>query len=190
MADERDASTLASWIDEMAGYIKQLDSNHLVSTGSEGFAFGPGERYDEVGYWMNTQGSDFVRIHESSHIDVASMHLYPDHWQISSDAAVQFIRDRARDAAETLNKPVYNGEFGKRVDRNATNVEEQLAVRNRTYQIWYETMAETGMDGAQFWQLVPNSCAPEGDVFTVLAPDDEATLETITAGAAMLRDDH
>lgn len=186
-ADERDASTLASWFDEMAGYVKGIDPNHLVSTGSEGFSFGPGERYDEIGYWMNTQGSDFVRIHESEHIDVASMHLYPDHWEISSDAAVQFIRDRTREAAETLHKPIYNGEFGKSVERTATTASEQMTVRNNTYRTWYEAMAETGVDGAQFWQLVPNSHASEGDAFTVLAPDDEATLETITDGTAMLR---
>jgi mannan endo-1,4-beta-mannosidase len=188
-ADDRDASTLASWVDEMAGYIKQIDSNHLVSTGSEGFVFGPGEQYDEFGYWMNAQGTDFIRIHESEHIDAASMHLYPDHWQISSEATVQFIRDRAREAAETLNKPVYNGEFGKRVDRTASNTEEQMAARNSMYRTWYETMAETGVDGAQFWQLVPNSCASEGDAFTVLAPNDKATVETIAAGADMLRDE-
>lgn len=61
-----------------------------------------------------------------------------------------------------------------------------MTARNKTYRTWYETMAETGVDGAQFWQLVPNSCASEGDAFTVLAPDDKATLETIREGAAKL----
>lgn len=185
-APDGDGSTLHSWMDEMAGHVKSIDPNHLVSTGSEGFVLGEGAKYDDVAYWMNTQGSDFVGVHQSSHIDVASFHLYPDHWQISKDAARQFIKDRAEQAKTELNKPVYLGEFGRAVDRNATDVSSQIEARNTEYQSWYDIMESTDVNGRIVWQLVDDSLYGEGDQFSIYYPRDGSTLDVLENAASTL----
>lgn len=185
-APDGDGSVLHSWMDEMAGHVKEIDPNHLVSTGSEGYVLGEGAKYDDVAYWMNTQGSDFVGVHQSSNIDVASFHLYPDHWQISKEASVQFIKDRATEATNELNKPVYVGEFGRGVDRTATDVDAQIDARNTEYKTWYHTMDEYDVNGTLVWQLLEDTLYDEGDQFTIYYPRDSSTLDVLAQTASDL----
>ena len=185
-APDGNGEVLHRWAHDTARFVKSLDDAHLVSTGVEGFVLGATTEYDDVGYWMNTQGYDFVGIHDSPYIDAASIHLYPDSWQISNAAAIQFIRDRSHEAATELGKPIYVGEFGKAVDWHATNVDQQISVRNDRYEQWYNAMANGDVDGALFWQLVPDAYSDNGDEFTVSYPRDRSTAETIQAGVDML----
>jgi mannan endo-1,4-beta-mannosidase len=185
-APDRDGSTLNAWVDEMAGFVKSVDPNHLVSTGAEGWAFDQGSKYDDVGYWMNTQGYDFVELHQSKHVDAGSIHLYPDHWDISVESAAQFIGDRAREASEELNKPMYVGEFGLGVDFDAPDADEQLAARNSAYQTWYDAMADTGVDGSYVWQLVPEEGEDAADQFGMFYPEHASTVETVRVGSKKL----
>src|SRR5262245_54901169 len=77
-ATERAA--LDSWIAEMASYLKQIDSPHLLSTGAEGF-YGPGRAGNPAeAPWMAAQGVDFISNHAPESIDVASFHTWPDNW--------------------------------------------------------------------------------------------------------------
>ncbi|MHC5110722.1 MAG: glycoside hydrolase 5 family protein, partial [Planctomycetota bacterium] len=52
-----------TWIAATAGYIKSLDPNHMVTTGSEGRI-----------------GGEFVPSHESDAIDYATIHIWPQNW--------------------------------------------------------------------------------------------------------------
>ena len=56
-----------SWIDETSAYIKSLDANHMVTTGSEG---APPEEATQ----------DFVKTHSAPGIDYATIHIWPQNW--------------------------------------------------------------------------------------------------------------
>ena len=70
-----------AWVEEMANFVKHLDSNHLVSIGEEGF-FGeerPEAVHNPAG-WAGQIGQDFVPDHMPAAIDFATMHTWPDNW--------------------------------------------------------------------------------------------------------------
>ena len=99
------------WIDRTAAYIHSLDTNHLVSTGSEG----------AVGFrWSN---EFIIRTHQSKNIDYVTFHLWPLNWgwfnpmkigetlPRSEEKAVEYIRSHIA-AARHLGKPAVMEEFG------------------------------------------------------------------------------
>ncbi|CAG8695901.1 6529_t:CDS:2, partial [Cetraspora pellucida] len=97
------------WFDETSKFIKSLDKNHLVTTGTEG-----------------KHGKDwFITMHKSDNIDFTSVHLWAEHWghYIPDDSkpenlqrAVDFMRRYLQETSDwstkILKKPVLLGEFG------------------------------------------------------------------------------
>jgi mannan endo-1,4-beta-mannosidase len=154
--DRSRAQQLYNWIDEMAGYIKSIDPHHLVSTGSEG---------DEA--------TDFVATHASRHIDIASFHLYPEHWGYDDARTLNYIQRQNQAARQRLGKPIFCGEMGFR-NRGA---------RDGKYQAWYSEFARLGLDGANFWLLSGHqddgSLYPDYDGFTVYYPESASTVSVI-----------
>jgi mannan endo-1,4-beta-mannosidase len=97
-----------AWIDETAAYIKSLDPNHMVTTGSEGTP--PGE------------SQDFQRTHDSASIDYATIHIWPQNWgwydpqnpatyERAEKNALEYLRKHVFDMA-VLKKPLVLEEFG------------------------------------------------------------------------------
>jgi len=162
---------LNPWIDEIAQHLQTVDTNHLVSSGSEGW----------YGY---NDGVDFIESHSSPYIDVASMHLFPDYYNLSDTQALQWITDRASDAQNILNKPVYIGEFGKMADRNAADFRDQMKQRDNLYKNIYNTAAGSGVNGLGFWILYGNNY-PDYDNFGVYYPTDRSTNRVIKSGSSL-----
>lgn len=77
---------MQEWLEEMAACVKSMDGNHLVTTGLEGFYSSvvfPGSVEQESsnpGSFATQYGVDFIRNHQVSGIDFASVHSYPDNW--------------------------------------------------------------------------------------------------------------
>ena len=98
-----------SWIDDTSAYIKSLDSNHMVTTGSEGAP--PGEP---------TQ--DFVKTHSAPGIDYVTIHIWPQNWgwydpkrpatyKAAEPLAAAYFQKLAKEAKD-MSKPLVLEEFG------------------------------------------------------------------------------
>jgi len=145
---------MRNWVREMSRHIKNIDPNHLVTTGSEGF-FGEGELssanpsafFDEVGVVTELQ-------HRVRNVDYISAHIWPTQWLPDGNLrqhrrfTAQWIRAQAR-LGRDLEKPVVFGEFGYQPDGNPRrnlyttvyNVVHNLASRGRP------------VAGTNFWML-------------------------------------
>ena len=107
-------NTLQAWVEEMSAYIKSIDTNHLVSTGSEGwYADNPDQ--DPV-TWT---GVNYISNNQCPNIDICSYHLFSDQYGLTEPGTTTFIQSHIFDAHNTINKPVYLGEFGKKANRQA-----------------------------------------------------------------------
>jgi mannan endo-1,4-beta-mannosidase len=145
-----------TWIDDTAAYIKSLDPNHLVTTGSEGTP--PGERID------------FIETHDGPDIDYTTIHIWPQNWgwynpenlstyeRAEEDARAYF--QRHEQDAFTLTKPLVLEEFGLARDwdpvHNIYNPDSLTTYRDRFYAAMFEEVfrslsAGGSAAGDNFW---------------------------------------
>ena len=145
-----------SWIDETAAYIKSLDPNHLVTTGSEGTP--PGENQDSQ------------RTHDGPDIDYATVHIWPQNWgwydpanpasyEQAEESALEYLRRHVFEMA-VLNKPLVLEEFGLARDfASAGNIydpQSSTVYRDRFYKAMFDEvfdMIQKGgpLAGDNFW---------------------------------------
>jgi hypothetical protein len=138
--------SLAYWFDEIATFIKSIDSNHLVSTGMHG----------QTGNVFNDMGTrnEYVDAHQPDSIDAASFHFYPSMYRPDDgsmriegiDRFEEYVRYYTNRAHEDLNKPAYFGEFGASVAQNFT-----ISDRNRFFETAIRVAKDEGLSGILFW---------------------------------------
>lgn len=140
------------WAEETASFIKSLDPNHLVTTGSEG----------DVAFGFDM--SAFELLHDSKNIDYLTIHIWPKNWNWFPDTAIgqhfptiirkseDFLR-RHLQTARKLQKPLVLEEFG--LPRDGHQFAEGTTVYHRNrYVSW--ALAQIGNDtgsisGINFW---------------------------------------
>ena len=144
-----------AWIDGTARYIKSLDPNHMVSTGSEG-----------------TQGcamSDSCArdAHSSAAIDYMTAHIWPQNWSwadpkdlpgtwptVEKNTRDYFVRQIA--IASALGKPIVIEEFGFLRDGGSFEPGTPTTYKDKFYSLIFE-LAEESMRaggpvaGTHFW---------------------------------------
>ncbi|KAM0355067.1 hypothetical protein ACHAPU_000920 [Fusarium lateritium] len=98
---------ITSWVNEMSTYIKSIDADHLVTTGSEG---GFNRKSDDWTY-NGSDGTDFEAELALPNIDFNTFHSYPQYWSKTTDWVVQWIKDHAA-AGAAAGKPVLHEEYG------------------------------------------------------------------------------
>ncbi len=165
-------AVLNAWMQEMSGYIKSIDSNHLVSSGIEGF-YADAQKNPTPDMALN--GTDFISTHQIPSIDIASGHSYPDRWDIDYATAMAFAQQMITDAHTVLGKPFILGEFGRLRIRGD---------RDEYFQGYYGLVTQDRAAGSCAWMLADNSWGPYDDGFSVYYPGDAATVAIIAQNAS------
>ncbi|MFG2040417.1 cellulose binding domain-containing protein [Dactylosporangium sp. NPDC048998] len=133
-AENVNGTTLRKWVDTMAGYIKSIDTNHMVGAGLEGH----GTKYGFGG----DEGNPFVAIQQSPYIDFTSAHPYPNEgWaNLSLAQTITLINAWLSDSHAVVGKPFFLGEF------NTQGVD-----RSTWWTSIYNDLQTQDADGSAFW---------------------------------------
>ena len=139
-----------AWIAEMSGYLKSLDSNHMIAPG-------------DWGYRTAAERREWLADHNLSSIDYCDVHNYPrpdhDSFVDSPKALAEFIDNRAA-AALSIGKPLVFGEFGMGVE--GYNGFSQID----WFKSFFNSNARAGSGGAMFWILTPDAKRGYGVTYT------------------------
>jgi len=183
-----DIPVYINWIDNTAGYIKSLDSNHLVSTGSEG----------KTGSLDSMQV--FIEAHESENIDYLTFHMWAKNWgwidpqnmkgtfQNALDNAVGYIETHV-EVANELNKPIVMEEFGFPRDGEKYSQESSTTFRDKYYEMVFSKVEKyKPLAGTNFWSWGGFGEAQNedywwnpGDPFTGDPPQEPQGLNSVFA---------
>lgn len=169
--------TMSGWIYEMAGYIKSIDTNHMVSTGEEGW------RASE--YW---EGTRWVTNSSCPDIDYAVVHCWPDSWTwmwgedepgLYSNA-MRWVSEHVEACEQEIGKPLVLSEYGK-----SKPIDGDFG-RNFYNDGWYDIIHSSASSngvaaGLQFWMFEADDSWHEdhGSVFY----SDTSTVSMITEQA-------
>ncbi len=151
----RNAEAFNEWIDETSSFIKSIDRNHLVTTGSEGetaSAFA---------------GMNFVLNHSFKNIDYATIHVWAQNWgwfdpnkeEETFSSSVEKMKSYMRDhiaKAEILGKPLVLEEFGLARDGGSLTTNSTVNYRDKYFSEVFQTVFDamktgTPMAGVNFW---------------------------------------
>jgi mannan endo-1,4-beta-mannosidase len=142
----------------MAGYIKTMDSKHMVSIGIEGHQAKYGFGGDE--------GNPFVYLHQSPSIDFCTAHPYPDEtWaNLSASQAATLVDAWIADAHDTVGKPFVLEEFNTHSNKESY------------WNAMYGEMESKNAAGDNFWNYNDTSTSD----FDLLHGDARLSSHSIT----------
>jgi mannan endo-1,4-beta-mannosidase len=162
----RDPSELRDWYQEIAQYIKSIDSNHMVDTGEEGFDYDKPSQYSLDQYsnkyiLKGGAGSSYIQNTAIPEIDFGGAHWYPNGWgypmknwgsnhikdQYLLTAQHAWMKDHINIAHDN-NKPFFMGEYGFSGGKKA-----RLAV----YKDFWNTAEKDKLGGSLVWEYVINN---------------------------------
>ncbi len=157
------------WVFAAAAYIKSIDKNHLVTTGTEGV--------------MGTEGSAalFSDIHTFKPIDYLTIHIWPKNWGWFRDTSivenlpqvisksVAYIRQHEA-IAKAIRKPLVIEEFGLPRDEQSFDPKSNTTSRDKYYEAifneWKRSVKSNGaIGGCNFWAFGGTARPVAGQVF-------------------------
>lgn len=157
------------WIKDTAALIKSLDSNHLVTTGTEG-------------QW-GCEGSMevFEKIHADSNVDYLTMHIWPKNWgwldpnDIAGtiDKSIKLTNeymDNHVAIAKKLNKPLVLEEFGLPRDHHTYSLDDKTVNRDKYYENAFGIVSKNAEEkghlaGCNFWAFGGTARPVKGQAF-------------------------
>ena len=150
-SDSITKNEFAKWIASQAALIKSLDSNHMVSTGSEG-------KYGcevDIDLWN--------RIHTDPNIDYGIIHLWPYNWRwineetiidsvgVAKANTLEYIKPHS-DLMKAAGKPLVLEEFGYPRDGFQFEPGSSTQGRDEFYSYVFDLISSTDMiAGCNFW---------------------------------------
>jgi mannan endo-1,4-beta-mannosidase len=190
---------LEKWVNESAAYIKSIDSNHLVTTGTEG------------SWGCENDISLFERIHSSKDIDYMTVHIWPFNWSWLDPKNMQgtmgfaientgkYIDDHLV-VAQKLRKPLVFEEFGLPRDSFVFTPGSPVTLRDQYYDYAFNRVLESAdkkglMAGVNFWAFSgtgrPNPDRPDhmwksGDAYLGDPPQEAQGLNSVFSDDATM----
>jgi mannan endo-1,4-beta-mannosidase len=182
-------SDYIKWVEKISTTIKGIDSNHMVSTGCEGY--------------MGVENINvFDAIHNLPSIDYTTLHIWPKNWGWFNDTAIHASMDNIieksnayiqihAEASSRLNKPMVIEEFGLPRDLQSFKPGTSVALRNMYYasvlKIWLENATQSGpIAGFNIWAYggfgKPSGTTPffkTGDDLLGDPPQEEQGLNSV-----------
>lgn len=144
-----------NWVNETAAFIKSLDTNHLVTVGSEGKA------------GCENDIDLFEKIHSSKNVDYMTVHIWPFNWGWLNSKDMQGTMSNAIEKtgkyidehlviAHKLNKPLVFEEFGLPRDGFVFTPGSPVTLRDQYYDYAFSRVLESvskkdQMVGVNFW---------------------------------------
>jgi len=123
---------LRSWVTEMSSFVKSIDKNHLLASGSEGFINGQ-------------SGGDPSGELNIPTIDFGTWHIYPAYAKVTPAQVVDLVKLHC-DIAKNAQKPVLWEEFGYGFNH---------ADQPEVYASWTNAVINNSdCAGYTFWRLV------------------------------------
>jgi len=195
------------WLSQASALIKGIDSNHLVSIGSEG-AWGCEGDY---GVWQ--------RISADKNVDYCNIHLWPYNWGWAKpDSLLEHLPracnntkeyiDRHLEICERIGKPLVMEEFGYPRDGFKFSPDTPTRGRDGYYQYVFQLVADNAISGGKFagcnfwgwggyakprheqWQVGDDYCgdpAQEAQGLNSVFATDRSTLEVVQKQVEKLR---
>lgn len=131
------------WIVDIASFLKSIDSNHLLSTGEEGFDI-TDEHYENADLFPDwfldgTAGISFYKNITSHLIDVVTIHHYPEAWKLNTFYENAWIDEHLK-ISVNVNKPLYIGEVG------------YMNMKFLLYDLLFKKILSSAVNGVLLWQ--------------------------------------
>jgi len=127
------AADMKSFFDTTAAYIKQNDPNHLVSTGT-----------NIQGY--NQTAEAIAYVHSGPDIDIVSIHEY-DYAKYNGSQIGSSLVTMTYQAAQSINKPAFVGEFGVGMRLRSMTAAQRAAVAKQKFDLYLSQ----GLSGVLYW---------------------------------------
>ncbi len=154
-AREGDFAAFTAWVGATASFVRSLDPNHLISTGSEGL----------VGCLDSTETTR--AIHAFPAVDYVTVHLWPLNWEwydplrpeetypTTKERALAYL-DKHVALASSLGKPLVLEEFGIPRDGHSFSPDSPTTVRDAFYELVFRRILEDAQAGgpcagSNFW---------------------------------------
>ena len=143
------------WVADTAARIKHLDTNHLVTTGSEGLTASQDNTKTRPEFVHALPGIDYLTFH----IWVQNFGWYdpriPTTYETATKKALEYVEQHVS-MAERLGKPAVFEEFGIARDGGDFHVTGTTSVRDQYYRTMFEASLQAALkgrplNGVNFW---------------------------------------
>ena len=179
-----------AWLKDLTAFVRHHDQKHLITTGEEGYKATVDPVLDTWNHaWINNgfKGVDFERNVQLPDVDFATVHIYPDNWDIRAeemDWVGRHIVRRRADIAHGAMKPIVLEEAGFSADQSWHPHLGFAGEPARWLRQLYGHANDAGFAGTMIWQFFPPGFGKGGYNYDFTDPVADVVVEQARAMAA------